>query len=61
MKTERTTAAELEQFRLFSTCVVASASRRQDLIGLRRSAAFSITKLQKAIRRTRWPGIDGEQ
>lgn len=36
-------------------------ARRQILIALRRSAVFSIERIQTAIRRTRLPGMDGEQ
>jgi 4-hydroxy-4-methyl-2-oxoglutarate aldolase len=35
-------------------------ARRQELIGLRRSAAFSVGNLQEAIRRTRLPSMDEE-
>ena len=36
-------------------------ARRQDLIALRRSAAFSVGTLQEAIRRTHLPGMEEEQ
>jgi 4-hydroxy-4-methyl-2-oxoglutarate aldolase len=36
-------------------------ARRHELIGLRRSADFSISNLREAIRKTRLPGMDGDR